>query len=179
MGNTPTFVGYAVGLRSPMALEAVVARLRACVDPLIKAETAFDSMQVPHVTLAVGIEAQYLEEVSDIVKEKLPITISVEALSLLHALDYDVLVKRVKAERLVEINRMLCKRFDLDNAYPYEPHITIGFLKNTINVNAPALDERVPCPSHFAVNEIILFNPKGKPVFVKDDDKQLNNKAEL
>lgn len=85
----------------------------------------------PHVSVLYGFhdDKMNLDELNKVLSEYKPFEISLTKISCFENIEFDVLKFEVKCETILEINKRCRDTFEHTLQYPYNPHITIAFLK--------------------------------------------------
>jgi 2'-5' RNA ligase len=81
-----------------------------------------------HVTVLYGIKGDCASTVKSILKNQESFTIELGSVSLFTNPEFDVVKIEAYSHDLVEMNKLLRRKIDYVEKFPYRPHVTIAYL---------------------------------------------------
>jgi 2'-5' RNA ligase len=82
-----------------------------------------------HVTVLYGIKGDCPSTVKSILRDVGPFTVELETISLFTNPEFDVVKIEVQSHDLVELNKLIRRKIDYVEKFPYRPHVTIAYVK--------------------------------------------------
>lgn len=109
----------------------IVRKLTSQIDPMdLVWEDGLGAELDPHVTALYGLHEQRPEPFVEALSKIHPFEVTFKGLSTFDGAEYDVLKLDVESKDLVQLSRLLRRKFKYTNSFPdYHPHLTIGYVK--------------------------------------------------